>query len=189
MSSMARTYFHELYEGAADPWEFATSGYEQRKYSLTTASLPHAHYTSVFEPGCSIGVLTERLAPRCDRILATDVVPAALEEARRRLKDQPQVVAEARAIPEEWPEGTFDLIVLSEIAYYFDEPDLGRILSLVVGSTEPGAHLVGVHWRGETNYPLSGDRAHRIIDATPQLTRLVHHLEEDFILEVWKRTE
>ena len=63
MSSMKRTYFHELYEGDADPWEFATSGYEQRKYSLTTASLPRAHYTSVFEPGCSIGVLTERLAP------------------------------------------------------------------------------------------------------------------------------
>lgn len=40
MSSMARTYFHELYEGDADPWEFATSGYEQRKYSLTVASLP-----------------------------------------------------------------------------------------------------------------------------------------------------
>ena len=24
-----------------------------------------------------------------------------------------------------------------------------------------GAHVVGVHWRGETNYPLTGDRAHR----------------------------
>ena len=125
-----------MYEDDADPWEFATSGYEQRKYSLTTASPPGAHYSSAFEPGCSIGVLTERLASRCDRMLSTDVVSAASSRPGGASSDQPRVVTEARAIPEEWPEGTFDLIVLSEIAYYFDEPDLGHILSLVVGSTK-----------------------------------------------------
>ena len=39
-------------------------------------------YASAFEPGCSIGVLTAQLAPRCDRLLACDVAAAAVESAR-----------------------------------------------------------------------------------------------------------
>ena len=109
-----------MYEGDADPWGFESSAYEQRKYAVTMASLPRRHYGSVFEPGCSIGVLTEMLATRCDRLLATDVVPAALDRARSRLAALRHVTLEQRAIPEEWPEAIFDLIVLSEIAYYFD---------------------------------------------------------------------
>jgi hypothetical protein len=61
------------------------------------------------------------------------------------------------------------------------------VISLTVESTEPGAHVVGVHWRGETTYPLSGDRAHEVIDRNAQLKRLVHHLETDFVLDVWER--
>jgi trans-aconitate methyltransferase len=187
MSSITRSYFDEMYEGARDPWGFATREYEQRKYALTMASLPKHRYRSAFEPGCSIGVLTEMLAARCDDLMATDIVPVALREASERLQRFPHVVVASRAIPEEWPEATFDLIVLSEIAYYFDEIDLARILSRALRSTARGAHLIAVHWRGETNYPLSGDRAHEIIDSTPRWIRLVQHIETDFVLGVWER--
>jgi hypothetical protein len=44
-----------------------------------------------------------------------------------------------------------------------------------------------VHWRGTTNYPLSGDGAHGIIDAAPGLEQVVHHVEKDFLLDVWER--
>jgi hypothetical protein len=76
---------------------------------------------------------------------------------------------------------------LSEIAYYFDEEDLTRIISLIIRSTTVGAHVIGVHWRGETDYPLSGDRTHELIDATPQLDRIVLHVEPEFTLAVWER--
>jgi predicted TPR repeat methyltransferase len=187
MTSTKRTYFDKIYQGDADPWSFESSEYEQRKYAVTMASLPKSHYGSVFEPGCSIGVLTRMLASRCDRLLATDVVPAALDRARRRVEDLPHVVVERRAIPEDWPEGSFDLVVLSEIAYYFDAVDLASIVSLVARSTQAGGHLVGVHWRGATDYPLSGDGAHKILAATPQFEQVVHHIETDFVLGVWER--
>jgi predicted TPR repeat methyltransferase len=187
VSSTQRSYFDAMYENESDPWGFESSDYERRKYAVTLASLPRAHYGAVFEPGCSVGVLTEKLAAHCDELLATDIVPAALQRAAERLADSRHVTIERRAIPEEWPEGLFDLVVLSEIAYYFDEGDLTRVISLIVHSTREGAHVIGVHWRGVTDYPLTGDRTHELIDATPQFDRIVVHVEEDFTLAVWER--
>ena len=187
MTSTGRSYFDKMYEGDADPWGFESSAYEQRKYAVTIASLPHRHYGSVFEPGCSIGVLTEMLATRCDHLLATDLVPSAVDRARNRVAALRHVTLEQRAIPEEWPEAIFDLIVLSEIAYYFDASDLARVTTLVLRSTGIGSQVVGVHWRGITDYPLSGDKAHRIIAASPGLEQVVHHVETEFVLDVWER--
>lgn len=187
VSSTARSYFEKMYAESDDPWQFATSEYEQRKYALTMASLPRERYYSAFEPGCSIGVLSELLAQRCQRLLATDLVGGALATASERLKGYHDVRVEERAIPEQWPEEAFDLIVLSEVAYYFDEADLLEIMNHVVRSTVPGAHLVAVHWRGETDYSLTGDQAHELIARTETLQRVVHHEEEQFLLDVWER--
>jgi 2-polyprenyl-3-methyl-5-hydroxy-6-metoxy-1,4-benzoquinol methylase len=151
------------------------------------ASLPRAHYESAYEPGCSIGVLSEQLAQRCRKLIASDIVPELVERSTLRLQTLPHVAVELRAIPEQWPEGCFDLIVLSEIAYYFDASDLEHIMTLLSASTAPGAHVIAVHWRGSTDYPLSGDGAHLIIGCTPGLSHIVHHLERDFVLDVWER--
>ena len=187
MTSTSRKYFHDLYRRDADPWGFESSEYEQRKYALTLASLPRRHYDSVYEPGCSIGVLSELLARRCNRLLATDIISDAIDTAASRLKSFPHATAEKRAIPEEWPREQFDLIVLSEIAYYFDESDLRAIISLTLESTATGAHILAVHWRGATNYPLTGDRAHEILNSVKQWRLVVHHFEADFLLEIWER--
>ncbi len=187
MVSTDRAYFDEMYRSDPDPWRFESSWYEQRKYALTIAALPERRYRSAFEPGCSVGVLSSLLAERCDRLLATDIVPKAVERARRRVRNSDALQFEVRAIPEDWPSGPFDLVVLSEIAYYFDERTLNGVLERLVSSTTPGATVVGVHWRGTTNYPLTGDQAHAVIDAHPSLQMAVHHLELDFVLDVWRR--
>lgn len=189
MSSTNRAYFQSMYESDPDPWNFATSSYEQRKYALTLDALPRGHFRNVFEPGCSIGVLTELLAPRCERLLAADIVPRALESATTRLSTFDNVIVERRAIPEEWPQEKFDLVVLSEIAYYFDAPTLRRIVDLVVESTDPGSSVIGVHWRGETDYPLSGDDAHAVIDENVRLAGVSHYVEEEFVLDLWERVK
>lgn len=184
---MDRSYFDEIYRTGPDPWRFESSWYEERKYALTMASLPNRRYRSAFEPGCSVGVLTSLLGERCDRLLATDIVPSVLDRARDHCHTLAGVRVEERAIPEDWPAGPFDLVVLSEIAYYFDEPTLARLVSDVVRTTTRGATIVGVHWRGPTNYPLKGDVAHEVIDAREELERIVHHVEPAFILDVWRR--
>ena len=81
MTSTDRSYFDRVYHEDRDPWGFETSAYERRKYALTVASLPKASYGSAFEPGCSIGVLTEMLAPRCEHLLATDFILSAVSVA------------------------------------------------------------------------------------------------------------
>jgi hypothetical protein len=188
VSRTPQDYFERLYRQDPDPWGFESRWYESRKYALTLAALPRPRYRSAFEPGCSIGVLMARLADRCDRLLAADGVEPALEQARLLLIGQNHVSVTRLLIPEEWPCGPFDLIVLSEIGYYFDEPDLRRCCEAVARSLEPAGNLVAVHWRGVTDYPLSGDDVHRIISTQDHLSRVVHHEEADFLLDVWERT-
>ena len=85
MASFDRSYFDAMYSDDPDPWGFESRWYERRKYALTVAALPEPFYHSGFEPGCSVGVLTSLLAPRCDSLLATEIVPTAMARAEARL--------------------------------------------------------------------------------------------------------
>lgn len=183
---MPRSYFEDLYRHDDDPWAFATSWYESRKYALTLAALPERRYARAFEPGCSIGVLTAGLAGRCDRVLAADHMDHAVRAAGARTAGLGGVTVERRTIPEDWPTGPFDLLVLSEVCYYFDGPELRSLLDLAVTSLAPGATIVAVHWRGATNYPLGGDRTHEILAATEGFEAVASHREEAFVLDVWR---
>ncbi len=179
-------HFHDLYAASDDPWQLAERSYEQRKFDITIASLPRAHYASAFEPGCSIGVLTQRLAARCDRVLATD--PAApLDQARLRVPDQ-HVSFERGSVPQDWPDGTFDLIVLSELLYYLDEDHRSDVLTRCLKALLPSGHLVLVHWRHAFDVAAcTGDEAHDEVAAHLDLQAIVSHLETDFRLDVFAR--
>ena len=118
-------YFDALYTADPDPWNFAASPYEQAKYTLTLNAMPKPRYRSALEVGCSIGVLTRSLASRCDAVVAIDAAPAPLVEARRRCADLPGVRFEQMFVPEQWPDGVFDLILLSEVVYYLSREDVG----------------------------------------------------------------
>ena len=158
-SSIPARYFDDLYAGERDPWEFETSAYEQAKYDATLAALPRPRYRRGLEIGCSIGVLTARLAGRCASLVAVDVSEKALDAAHMRCRTLPNVAFENISVPAEWPAGTFDLIMLSEVVYYLDAGDVSRLADRVRASVEPGGHVLLVHWTGTTDYPLSGDEA------------------------------
>jgi SAM-dependent methyltransferase len=183
-------YFRGLYTISPDPYGLADRWYETRKYALTTALLPRERYGSAFEPGCSIGVLTARLAPRCDRLLACDAAPEAVTSAQARTAGLPGARVEQRAIPREWPSGSFDLIIFSELLYYFDDADLGQVLGLGIGSLRPGGQLLAVHWRHPApNHPRTGDEVHETLAAHPGLARLTHYRDPDFTAEVYARAD
>lgn len=158
--SLAPEYFDRLYAERADPWDFATSRYEAAKYAATLAALPHPRYPRALELGCSIGVLTRQLAPRCERLLATEVSAAALARARDRCADLPQIVFEQRDLSRTFPGGRFDLILVSEVGYYFSLPDLETLRAKIAAALAPRGHLLLVHYTGETNYPLTADAVH-----------------------------
>lgn len=164
-------YFDAMYAEDPDPWGFASRWYERRKYALSLALLPRPRYGDAFEPGCSIGVLTAGLAGRCDRLLACDGAETAVEQARWRA---PGARVERRVMPRDWPGGRFDLIVLSELLYYFDDADLARILELTAASLRPGGTVLAVHWRHPVaDYPKSGDEVHAALADLPLATAAI----------------
>lgn len=152
-------WFEALYRDQGDPWQFETSAYEHAKYDHTLASLPQAHFRSVLEVGCANGVLTQRLASHCERLLGVDVSATALAAARERCADLPQVQLEQRRLPGDAPSGSFDLVLLSEVIYYWDSRDLKAMADYLRAAVPSGGHLLLVHWTGETDYPKSGDEA------------------------------
>lgn len=185
-ASVGQAYFDDMYARHDDPWGFDSRWYEERKRAVLLAALPWRHYRATFEAGCSTGALTAQLANRSDRVLAVDLAEAALERAGRRLGDRANVELRRATLPDDWPEGAFDLVVLSEVAYYWAGSDLDRGLTAAVASLTLDGHLVACHWRHPVaEYPRSGDEVHDALAARPDLVRLVRHEEEDFVLEVF----
>ncbi len=180
-------YFEALYRDKGDPWEFETSAYEAAKYRETLAALPAPRFASVLEVGCANGVLTAQLGPRCDALLAVDVSETALEAARARCADQPHIRIEQRRLPAEAPKETFDLVLLSEVVYYWDSEDIVRLRDWLRGAVRSGGHVLLVHWIGETDYPKSGDDAvaelHAALADRVSVVRTDRH--EAYRLDLW----
>jgi predicted TPR repeat methyltransferase len=167
-------YFEALYRQDGDPWRFASSAYEREKYAATLKALPLPVYRHGFDVGCSIGVLTQQLAGRCERLLAVDPVAAALDQARERCAGCASVQFAQMTVPHQLPDRSFDLLVLSEVIYYWSIADLERMAAFADRAVEPGGDMILVHWTGETDYPLTGDEAaQRFLAATAPFTRVV----------------
>src|SRR5215217_8889952 len=92
-----------------------TSLYERDKYKRTLEVLAHKQYHRALEVGCSIGVFTVMLALLCAELVAVDIAEKAVVATRERVANFPNVRVERRTLPEETPEGPFDLIVASEV--------------------------------------------------------------------------
>lgn len=172
--SLPPAYFEALYAADPDPWQFAASPYEAAKYAATLAALPRPRYAAAFEAGCSIGVLTRQFAARCDRLLAVDAAAQPLRQASQHCADLPHVTFRQARLPAEWPDASFDLIVLSEIAYYWNPADLALAAERIDATLASGGDLLLVHWTDPTDYPLTGDQAASLlIGACAGFTRVL----------------
>jgi SAM-dependent methyltransferase len=185
-------YFDDVYRANTDPWAFASSPYERQKYADTLAALDRPRYERVFEIGCSIGVLTAQLAQRCGRLLGVDVSEAALAQARQRCADLPQVELRKMQVPGEFPSEQFDLILLSEVGYYWAPADLARAADLMLAALPKGAQLLLVHWTPVVpDYPQTGDEVHEFFlqKAGPAgpLAHVHGHRAEKYRLDLFEK--
>ncbi len=182
-------YFEKMYAAADDPWQLSTRWYERRKYAITLALLPDSRYRHAFEPGCSIGTLTELLAQRCEKVTAVDVAGAAVRAADERLRAagcRDTVTLALASVDAAWPPGPFDLVVLSEVGYYLQADTLAAVLRRECARLRPGATVVAAHWRhAVADYPLTGDDVHAVIARTPGLTPLGRYRDRDVVVEVF----
>ena len=180
--------FEQRYAAQPDPWKFETSSYEQGRYDAILRTLPRARYGRAFEPGCAEGALTTRLAARCDEVFATEVSATALRRARERCATQPNVQFAQSSIQDESPPGTFDLIVFSEIGYYFTQPHLAEIVSRLARALDSGGEIMAVHWLGHSeDHVLTGDQVHDTLWNELPFRHVAGHRYPGFRLDAWVR--
>jgi len=147
-------------------------------------------FRRALEAGASIGVFTEMLSNRCDELLAVDVSERAVTAARRRLSGRGHVTVERRTLPEEMPDGPFDLIVASEVLYYFPREEMLTVLRGFERELARGGVLLAVHWRRETEtYPLQGDEVHDLLVEHTRLLNRETIIEPDYRLDLFEDGE
>jgi SAM-dependent methyltransferase len=184
--TLGRENFEARYAADPDPWDFETSAYEHEKYERTLAALGDRRYGRAFEAGCSIGVFTALLAERCDELLAVDIAQAAVDAARARLASCHHVRVERRTLPGEWPSGPFDLVVCSEILYYWDRATLDAALGVMPASLAPGGRLVAVHYRPPSSIdPLNGDVVHALLRERLALRHVASEVNDQFRIDAF----
>lgn len=184
--SVATPYFDQLFAGNDDPWAFRQRWYEQRKRALTLALLTRPRYASIFEPGCANGELSFELAARCDRLLCCDTAQAAVCLAQTRLRDFSHATVQQSRLPEQWPNESFELIVLSELCYYLDPNDFDQLIDRALASLTPGGQLLACHWRPPIEgCPQTAEMVHARLDQRLGMAHLAHHHESDFLLDLW----
>ncbi|SJN44113.1 Methyltransferase type 12 [Sphingobacterium faecium PCAi_F2.5] len=189
--SLNLDYFKDIYDRSEDPWNFETSAYEAAKYAATIAALPNKQEERVLEVGCSIGVLTRLLAQRCTHLLAIDVSQKALDIATRRCEHVRNVTFKKASFPKELPADQFNLIMVSEVAYYLSAADWKAAIGALYERLVSGGHIVLVHWLPEVpDYPQTGDEVH---DRFEQLMRdkmksVFSNRAENYRIDVWARS-
>ena len=180
--------FEQRYRDSFDPWNFAHSTYERERYRALLAALPRARYVAAYEPGCSVGELTAGLAARCEKVLATDFAPSAVERARRRCAEFHHVDIHCADVAHDASHETFDLIVFSEIGYYFSLPQLRDIGDGLARRLNPQGDFIAAHWLGDSaDHRLHGDAVHAQLLATLPLQWLRGERHAGFRIDVWRR--
>lgn len=186
-------FFDEKYLAANDPWSFERDPYELGRYREVVSHVDPARHRVVFEPGCSIGVLTEMLGERCDVVHASDLSAVAVARARARCARLPGVsvtVGDLSAPPAD----RYDLIVLSEVGYYLDLDAWRRAAETLSARVTPSGRIVAAHWIGRSaDHRLHGDEVHEVLAEVLASWRHHRHqvhldaVHDGYRLDVWDR--
>ncbi len=141
-------HFDALYASHSDPWGYKSIWYEQRRLALIAAMLDKQSYERAFEPGCSNGTLTVQLLPRCGHLLALDGSERAVSLAQNSTSQFSNVDIRKGSVPNDWPNGTFDLIILSDFLYYLNPTDVIRVAERSMSCLAGSATILAGHWKG-----------------------------------------
>lgn len=189
LDSSSREFFEHMYQRDADPWNFACDAYEGSRYDAILDALQSRRFARAFEPGCSVGVLTARLAPFCDELLAIDLSETAVSKARQRCAAYAQANIEQGSVTDVNP-SMIDLLILSEIGYYFSAAALQSWADRLLDQVVPGGVLLASHWLGfSPDHKLSGDQVQDIVQNLASARRFklaFAQRTENFQLDLWK---
>lgn len=179
-------YFEDLYRHNSDPWGYDSHWYEARKRQICLALLTRPRYPKVLEVGCSNGHLSIHLAQRAEELVCIDVSESAVQLASERLQEFEHVVVENRKIPEDYSIQKFDLILISEMAYYLSANELHQFIEKLKHSLNDCGEILCCHWRHEIqDFELNAEQVHQ---AFQQHFPFHHYLslnDPDFMIDLW----
>ncbi|MBY4897930.1 SAM-dependent methyltransferase [Cupriavidus sp. AU9028] len=180
------SYFDAVYAHGDDPWHYRDRWFEARKRALLMAMLDRPRFASAFEPGCANGELTAALVPRCGHLIAADRHARAVEAARRRIGKVPHAEVRQMAVPAQWPEGRFDLVVVSEFAYYLNEDEVGALGRRIRASMRRDGLLLACHWLHPfAERACDSETVHRVLGRESGLRACCSYREPDFLVQTW----
>lgn len=154
VDQQARQFFEDLWQ-RGDHWEFDHSEFEQKRFARLLALLDGQRYARVLEIGCGTGAFTHHLAPLADYVLAFDISPTAIEQARLLWSDRSIVHFRQANVMEYNPqaEGPWDLIVLSDTVCYlgwlYSFFDVGWLVSQLFAATRIGGRCLFANAMGD----------------------------------------
>jgi SAM-dependent methyltransferase len=143
--------FEKKFRAEIDPWDYTHSRFEHfKRLNLLRACGPVKH-GRVLELGCAIGETSRRLGRISLRLLAIDGSPTALAEAVRRNPHSPHISFRYAILPGQMPRSQFDLIVVSELAYYLRQHQQKALADRMVWALAPGGMAVILNHRRPFN--------------------------------------
>jgi SAM-dependent methyltransferase len=141
-----RRHFDALHRDGAEPWAFSERGVETLRHArvaaLVRALLPDAPDPRVLELGCSLGLMTQRLAALPARLVAMDLSPAAVRRARARVRAPAFVAGSATELPV--APRSFDVVVASDglHSWQLGEEERAAALREIHDALVPGGSAV-----------------------------------------------
>ncbi|MCK5932687.1 MAG: bifunctional PIG-L family deacetylase/class I SAM-dependent methyltransferase [Fulvimarina manganoxydans] len=161
------SHFAALYADGGDPWHVRSSRYEAAKRADNCDQLKGRTYRAGLDIGCGEGHLSRALIESGIALGVTgiDREGAIVERASAVHADLASLTFRSGSLPDDLPDGPFDLVVMSEVLYFLDEQGLSALATKVEKRLAPGADLLIVSYRGETGTPLSGRQSHDLLVA------------------------
>jgi len=188
--SIGKPYFDAMYAASQDPWNFTASAYEQEKYQHTIKALAGKQFKQGIEIGCSIGILTELLSRHCEVIMGVDISEQPIAIAKERLKNREGISFDVLQIPQQYPDQKYDLIVVSEVAYYMSKEDLTLTKELISDSLVAGGTLCLVHWRPQIEgCVFDGDEVNEYFLNDPAFHQTYQFINEQYRIDVIEKPE
>lgn len=146
------SYWEDVFANR-DPWDYSNR-YEQRKYEQTIALLPKRKFSRALELACAEGHFTKMLAPLVENLTATDISETALKRAKEACAAHDNITYQQLDLKNAKIPGKFDLIVCSEVLYYFESrKSLARIARKLAQHLTPDGLILMAHGKIAVNAP------------------------------------
>jgi 2-polyprenyl-3-methyl-5-hydroxy-6-metoxy-1,4-benzoquinol methylase len=137
--------FNTIFAASEDPW-LSTGAAEQERFRITLSMMDadgRERFMRAVEIGCAEGIFTQKIADRCESLLALDFSAVALSRACERVKSGHVEFREWNMRSERLPHGPYDLVIaMGVITSLYRPRDVRSTVNDIIHALEPGGLLL-----------------------------------------------